>query len=243
VTGTLELDGVRAGYGRIEVLHGLSLRVPAGSVVALLGPNGAGKTTTMRAVAGTLPLTAGRISLDGRRIDGLRPSAVARRGVTLVPEGRGVFGGLTVEENLRIAHRSAAGDPGSWTAWLDRVGATFPRLTERLGQVAGSMSGGERQMLAMCRALAGQPRVVLVDELSMGLAPLVVEELFGQVAALRDAGQTILLVEQYLTHALRYADVCYVLAKGRVVFCGEPAELRSTAAAGALFAGAGATAG
>ena len=233
----LELQDVRAGYGRIEVLHGLSLAVPTGSVVALLGPNGAGKTTALRTVAGLLPITAGTIRLDGRRLDGARPSVIARQGVTLVPEGRGVFPGLTVEENLRIAHRAAPADEGgAWDDWLERATTIFPRLGERLPQIAGSLSGGEQQMLAICRALVGRPRVVLVDELSMGLAPLVVEQLFEQIANLRDAGQTILLVEQYLTHALRYADVCYVLAKGRVAFCGEAGELERAASSGAFLA-------
>jgi branched-chain amino acid transport system ATP-binding protein len=236
VSVLLELRDVRAGYGRIEVLHGIDLAVPEGSVVAVLGPNGAGKTTTLRAISGTLPIAGGSIRLDGRRLDGRRPSVVAKRGVTLVPEGRGVFGGLTVDENLRIAHRSAApGTEGPYDAFLERVTAIFPRLGERQFQVAGSMSGGEQQMLALCRALAGQPRVVLVDELSMGLAPLVVDQLFEQVAALRAAGQTIVLVEQYLTHALRYADLCYVLAKGTVAWCGDPAELRTSSAATSLF--------
>jgi branched-chain amino acid transport system ATP-binding protein len=236
VSVVLELRGVRAGYGRIEVLHGIDLAVPEGSVVAVLGPNGAGKTTTLRAISGTLPVASGSIRLDGRRIDSRRPSVIAKRGVTLVPEGRGVFGGMTVDENLRIAHRSAAaGTAGSYEEFLGRVTAIFPRLGERQFQVAGSMSGGEQQMLALCRALAGQPRVVLVDELSMGLAPLVVDQLFEQVAALRAAGQTIVLVEQYLTHALRYADLCYVLAKGTVAWCGDPAELRASSAASSLF--------
>jgi branched-chain amino acid transport system ATP-binding protein len=235
VSPLLELRDVRAGYGRIEVLHGLHLAVPAGSVVAVLGPNGAGKTTTLRAISGTLPLTSGSIVLDGRRIDGRRPSAIARRGVTLVPEGRGVFGGLSVEENLRIAHRSAAaGTAGSWDGFVTEVTSVFPRLGERMDQIAGSMSGGEQQMLALCRALAGEPRVVLVDELSMGLAPLVVDQLFEQIAVLRAAGRTIVLVEQYLTHALRYADLCYVLAKGSVAWCGDPSELRASSA-GDLF--------
>jgi branched-chain amino acid transport system ATP-binding protein len=226
VSAALSLEGVTAGYGKIEVLHDLTLAVPAGSVVAVLGPNGAGKTTTLRAVAGTLPLRRGRISLDGRRIDGRRPSAIARAGVTSIPEGRGVFGGLTVEENLRIAHRSGVGAVAPWDEWLASVAATFPRLGERRAQLAGSLSGGEQQMLAMARALVGDPKVVLFDELSMGLAPLVVEQLFDQVARLRAEGRTILLVEQYLTHALRHADLCYVLAKGKVAWCGEPAELR-----------------
>jgi branched-chain amino acid transport system ATP-binding protein len=183
----------------------------------------------LRAIAGTVPVTSGSVRLDGRRLHGRRPSAVAGLGVVLVPEGRGVFPGLTVEENLRIAHRREF-EP--WASFLGRVTATFPRLGERLDQLASSMSGGEQQMLALSRALAGEPRIVLIDELSMGLAPLVVEQLFKQVAALRDAGRTILLVEQYLTHALRCADVCYVLAKGRVTFCGEPGELRGMSLTG-----------
>jgi len=233
-TPVLEVRDLRAGYGRIEVLHGVSFAVPAGTVVAVLGPNGAGKTTTLGAIAGTVAVRGGRVLLDGHRIDGRRPSAIARRGLTLVPEGRGVFPGLSVEENLRIAHRSTPN--GSWEAWLESIGTTFPRLLERLSQQAGSLSGGEQQMLAMCRALVGDPRVVLIDELSMGLAPLVVEQLFEQVASLRAQGRTIVLVEQYLTHALRHADLCYVLAKGRVAFCGEPAELRSASSL-TLFAG------
>jgi branched-chain amino acid transport system ATP-binding protein len=236
----LELVGVRAGYGRIEVLHGLDLAVPEGCVAALLGPNGAGKTTTLRAISGTLPVTGGAIRLDGRRIDRLRTPTIARRGVTLIPEGRGIFPGLTVAENLRITHRSGGagggGDAEPWPVWLERVTATFPILGTRLGQVAGSLSGGEQQMLALSRALVGRPRVVLVDELSMGLAPLVVEQLFEQIAALRDAGQTVLLVEQYLGHALRHADLCYVLAKGRVAFVGEPGELERLSAGGAFLA-------
>jgi branched-chain amino acid transport system ATP-binding protein len=228
VTVALALEGVTAGYGKIEVLHDLSLAVPAGSVVAVLGPNGAGKTTTLRAIAGTLPIRRGRILLDGRRISGRRASTIARAGVTSIPEGRGVFAGLTVEENLRIAHRSGVGLVPPWDEWLASVAETFPRLGERRTQLAGSLSGGEQQMLAMARALVGDPKVVLCDELSMGLAPLVVEQLFEQVARLRSEGRTIVLVEQYVTHALRHADLVYVLAKGRLSWCGEPGELRGT---------------
>ena len=229
MTAALELEGVCAAYGRIQVLRGIDLTVPAGSVVALLGPNGVGKTTTLRAISGTVPVSAGRVRLDGRRIDNLRPNAIARRGLVLVPEGRGVFPALSVEDNLRVAHRSAPRDQaGSWSAYLDQVTASFPRLGERLGQAAGSLSGGEQQMLAVCRSLAGEPRVVMFDELSMGLAPLVVAELFERVAALRDAGRTIVLVEQHLTYALQLADLCYVLSKGEVVFAGEPGELRGS---------------
>jgi branched-chain amino acid transport system ATP-binding protein len=238
VTPALELTDVRAGYGRIEVLHGVSLRVPAGSVVALLGPNGVGKTTTLRAISGTVAVSGGAIRLAGRRIDNRRPSAIAARGLTLVPEGRGVFPALTVEDNLRIAHHGApAAQAGPWEAWLDEIVATFPRLGERLQQRAGSLSGGEQQMLAVCRALVGEPEVVLFDELSMGLAPLVVAELFDRVAALRDAGRTIVLVEQYLTYALGLADLCYVLSKGRVAWLGEPGELTRSATAAAFLAG------
>ncbi len=238
MTGTLELTGVRAGYGRIEILHGVDLKVPAGSVVALLGPNGVGKTTTLRAISGTIPVTAGAIRFADRRIDNRRPSEIAKRGLVLVPEGRGIFPALTVRDNLRVAHRSAPADAaGPWVAWLAATIETFPRIGERLDQIAGSLSGGEQQMLAVCRALVGEPRVVLFDELSMGLAPLVVAELFERVASLRDAGRTIVLVEQHLTHALALADLCYVLAKGKVVWAGEPGELRHLPSAAAYLAG------
>ena len=238
MTAGLDLEGVCAGYGRIQVLRGIDLTVPAGSVVALLGPNGVGKTTTLRAISGTVPVTSGRIRLDGRRIDRLRPSAIAKRGLVLVPEGRGVFPALSVEDNLRVAHRSAPRDvAGTWPEFLDDITTTFPRLGERLSQTAGSLSGGEQQMLAVCRALVGQPKVVMFDELSMGLAPLIVAELFERVAALRDAGRTIVLVEQHLTYALDLADLCYVLAKGEVVFAGEPGELRGSAALAGHLAG------
>jgi branched-chain amino acid transport system ATP-binding protein len=238
VSAALELQGVRAGYGRIQVLHGVDLVVPAGSVVALLGPNGVGKTTTLRAISGTLPVTSGSIRLDGRRIDNRRPNAIAARGVRLVPEGRGVFPALSVRDNLRILHRSVPrSTAGPWEDWLAEVSATFPRLGERLDQAAGSLSGGEQQMLSVCRALGQGSRVVLFDELSMGLAPLVVAELFRRVADLRAQGRTIVLVEQHLTYALELADLCYVLAKGEVVWAGEPGELRRNRRAAAFLSG------
>jgi branched-chain amino acid transport system ATP-binding protein len=237
MTLALELDDVHAGYGRIEVLHGVDLVVPEGSVVALLGPNGVGKTTTLRAIAGLLPVTSGTIRLDGRRVDGRRASAIAGRGLVLVPEGRGVFPALTVQDNLRVAHHSAPPElAGGWGEWIDRVGTTFPRLRDRMGQQAGSLSGGEQQMLALCRALAGDPKVVLFDELSMGLAPLIVSELFEHIAALREQGRTVLLVEQYLTYALELADLCYILAKGTVVWRGDPRELTGSATAARYLA-------
>lgn len=237
----LQLDGVVAGYGRVEILHGVSLAVPQGTVVALLGPNGAGKTTTLRAISGTVPLTKGVIRLDGRRISGRSTSAIAQRGVVLIPEGRGVFPSLSVADNIEIAVRSAPDtSPGQRRAGFERIVATFPRLGERLSQAAGTLSGGEQQMLALSRALVSRPRVLMMDEISMGLAPIVVDQLFAAVAALRAEGATILLVEQYLTHALRLADICYVLAKGEVAFVGDPVELRDPAVVSG-YLGVGAT--
>jgi len=238
----LELDGVVAGYGRVEVLHGVSLAVPEGTVVALLGPNGAGKTTTLRTISGTTPPTRGVIRLDGKRINGRAPSAISRRGVTLVPEGRGVFPNLSVRDNIEIAVRSARGGSTikSRKAGFDRIVGTFPRLGERLAQASGTLSGGEQQMLALGRALVAEPRVLMMDEISMGLAPIVVDQLFEAVGALRAEGTTILLVEQYLTHALQFADICYVLSKGEVSFCGEPMELRDPAIV-SRYLGVGAT--
>ena len=234
----LELDGVTTGYGKVEVLHGLSLTVPAGSVVALIGPNGAGKTTTLRAIAGTLPVWRGAVRLEGRRVETLRPVERARAGLTLIPEGRGIFPGLTVRDNLDISARAARSVDGGRAQRLDRVLDTFPRLRERFEQRAGTLSGGEQQMLSLSRALLADPKVLLMDELSMGLAPKIVEQLFETVGELKRQGLTILLVEQYLTYALRYADICYVLGKGRVSFCGEPDELRGSDVLAGSYLGA-----
>ena len=226
MTHALELRDVRAGYGRIEVLHGVSIDVPKGAVVALLGRNGMGKTTTLRAIAGSIPVSSGTIRLDGRRIDSRRASAIAARGLVLVPEGRGVFPGLTVRENLAIAHRGGGRAAGDWDTYLAGVSEAFPVLGQRLDQSAGLLSGGEQQMLALTRALAGDPSLLMFDELSMGLAPIIVDQLMERVAKLRDEGRTIVLVEQYVTHAMKLADLCYVLAKGRVEWIGEPGELK-----------------
>ncbi len=226
----LEVTDLHAGYGRIEVLRGISLSVPAASVVALLGSNGVGKTTTLRAISGVLPTTSGSIRLAGRRIDGRPAAEIAGRGLVMVPEGRGVFPGLSVEENLRLIHGSLGADT-SWDSFADEITTTFPQLGVRFGQQAGSLSGGEQQMLAVSRVLAGEPQLVLFDELSMGLAPLVVEQLFATVAAMRDRGVTIVLVEQFMTHALALADVCYVISRGVVSWAGEPSELRNSSVA------------
>ncbi len=222
----LELRGVHAGYGRIGVLRDLNLRVPAGSVVALLGPNGAGKTTTLNAIAGTIPITRGDLQLEGRSVRRLSAYERARRGIILVPEGRGVFPSLSVKENLELVVRGSGCDAQTREQRLDEVLDVFPRLRERLTQRAGTMSGGEQQMLALSRAFLTSPKVLLMDEISMGLAPQLVEDLFAAVETLRGRGATIVLVEQFLTYALRFADVCYVLNKGRVAFVGEPCELR-----------------
>jgi branched-chain amino acid transport system ATP-binding protein len=224
MTRVLNVEHVTSGYGRVRVLDGLSLTVPEGKVAVLLGTNGAGKTTTLRTIAGLLPVWSGQITVDGRRVDGLDPLDVARAGVTLVPEGRGVFPALTVRENLDVAAhaRVAAGDRRRRVGEvLDR----FPQLGARLAQRAGTLSGGEQQMLALARGLLARPRLLMIDELSTGLAPLVVEELYRTVRQMKEGGQTILLVEQYLTHALGVADVCYVLHKGRLSFVGDAGEL------------------
>jgi branched-chain amino acid transport system ATP-binding protein len=222
----LELRGVHAGYGRIEVLRNLNLRVPAGSVVALLGPNGAGKTTTLSAIAGTLPIQRGDLLLEGSSIRRLSAFDRTRRGVVLVPEGRGVFPGLTVRENLELIVRGSRCDGDTREARMAEVLEMFPRLGERAAQRAGTLSGGEQQMLALSRAFLTDPKVLLMDEISMGLAPQLVEDLFAAVQTLKERGRTIVLVEQFLTYALRFADICYVLNKGTVSFVGEPCELR-----------------
>jgi branched-chain amino acid transport system ATP-binding protein len=227
----LELRNVSAGYGRIEVVHDIDLVVPAGSVVALLGPNGAGKTTTLSAIAGTIPLMRGDLLLDGRSIRDLSTYERTRRGVGLVPEGRSVFPSLSVRDNLELVVRASDAAPDQRAERLDEVLHIFPRLAERRDQRAGTLSGGEQQMLALSRAFLSTARVLLMDEISMGLAPRLVEDLFAAVQHLRDRGKTIVLVEQFLTYALRFADICYVLAKGRVTFIGDAGEMRSGAGA------------
>jgi branched-chain amino acid transport system ATP-binding protein len=223
----LILDNVSAGYGRIEVLHDLSFAVPEGTVCALLGPNGAGKTTTLSVISGQLETQRGRVLLDGRNINRLSAYERAVRGVTLIPEGRGIFPGLSVHDNLDIAAHAAPGVDDGWRSeQLTRVFDLFPRLQERREQRAGTMSGGEQQMLALSRAFLARPKLLLLDEISMGLAPQLVAQLFAGVRQLRELGTTIVLVEQYLTYALDLADLCYVMGKGRIVFTGEPAELR-----------------
>ena len=213
----LSLRDVRVAYGAVEVLHGINLDVPAGALTALLGPNGAGKTTLLSAIAGVLPLRAGVITWAGRELRGMPPDERARAGMLLMPERRGIFPNLSVRDNLEVfAGRDADLEPAT---------SAFPVLGSRLGQLAGSLSGGEQQMLAMSRALLTSPRLLLLDEISLGLAPRVTRQLFDVVRQLAASGSTVVLVEQYLSDALQLADVVYVLARGGIAFAGEPGEL------------------
>lgn len=222
----LELKGIRAGYAGTTVLRGVDLVVPACSVVALLGPNGAGKTTLLRVASGLLKPTEGEIVIDGENVTGFSPHALVTRGVCHVPEGRGIFPSLRVRDNL-LMHSL----PGKEKEGLEQAVSAFPRLGERLDQLAGTMSGGEQQMLALARAYVQNPRFVLLDEVSMGLAPLVVDEIFAFLEILAASGASLLLVEQYVTRALEVADYVYLLNRGEVVFIGEPAEIDADALA------------
>ncbi len=217
----LELTDLRAAYGDIDVLHGVDFAMEAGTVFALLGPNGAGKSTTLKVISGLLAPTGGSVSLCGRRVTGADADALARAGVCLVPEGRGIFPNLTVTENLRMATFTGT----SLADVLDRSFTRFPRLAERRTQVAGTMSGGEQQMLAMARALATDPAVLLLDELSMGLAPIIVSGLYEQVQAIADEGTSILVVEQFAHEVLGVADVAAIMLHGRVQRVGAPSEI------------------
>ncbi|MDQ1497689.1 MAG: branched-chain amino acid transport system ATP-binding protein [Actinomycetota bacterium] len=213
------LDNVTAGYGDTTVLRNVSLRVPAGATVALLGPNGAGKTTLLRVASGLLKPWTGRLLIDGADVTAASPHALVGRGVCHVPEGRGVFPSLTVRENLLLQVSAKEADS------IGRAVDAFPILGERMSQVAGTLSGGQQQMLALARAYLSNPSVILLDEVSMGLAPKIVDEIFEFLGRLSEAGSALLLVEQYVTRALAVADYVYMLNKGQVTFCGEPGEL------------------
>ena len=228
----LEVEGLSAGYGGARALFGLGFRVSAGEVVTLLGRNGMGKTTAVRAVMGLLPsvggrLLGGRIAVDGAPVAGLPPHRVAQRGLGLVPEGRQVFPNLTVEENLTAtaANRSGAAAP-RWT--LAEVYALFPRLKERRGSAGAKLSGGEQQMLAIGRALMTNPRLLILDEATEGLAPLVRTEIWAVLARLKAEGQAILLIDKNLAAVLRLADRHVVIERGRAVWTGTSAELEAS---------------
>ena len=220
----LELRGVRAAYDQITVLHGVDLSVRAGQVVALLGPNGAGKTTTLRVAAGIHPPSSGRLLLGGRDMTGATPHLLARKGVCLIPEGRGVFPNLSVRDNLlMMTYTGRSRDEVEEIAF-----ARFPVLARRAGQTAGTLSGGEQQMLALARGLVTDPAVLLLDELSMGLAPLVVAELYEQVTEIARQGVAVLVVEQFAAAVLDIADHAAVLVRGRIRRQGDPDEALRT---------------
>ncbi|WP_432830980.1 ABC transporter ATP-binding protein [Dactylosporangium sp. CA-092794] len=224
--GRLDIKDLRVSYGELPVIHGLDLTVEPGEIVVLLGANGAGKTTTLRAISKMdMVSVSGSILLDGQSIIGLRPEAVVRRGIAHVPQGRGTFSDLTVEENLRIgSFLNRKGINDRIAHWYE----VFPRLYERRDQRAGGLSGGEQQMLAVSRALMSEPKVLLLDEPSLGLAPLVVQDLFHRFAELNErTGTSILVVEQNANLALDVADRAYVLERGEIAVHGPAAELRS----------------
>ncbi|MDZ7675097.1 MAG: ABC transporter ATP-binding protein [Acidimicrobiales bacterium] len=217
----LELTGVRAGYGRIQVLHGVDLIVPRGTIVGLLGPNGAGKSTTIGVISGQVPTSTGAVTMLGHDVTGAGADALARAGVCTIPEGRGMFPNLTVDENVwMFTHRGV-----STREARDIAYDHFPVLAERRSMMAGRLSGGEQQMLALARALATRPSLLLLDELSMGLAPIIVEQLYEQVAAVTAGGVGILLVEQFAGHVLDVADQVAVMVNGRIRAAGRPHEM------------------
>ncbi len=233
---SLEIDGLEVAYGRISAVRDVSIAVPDGQVVCLIGANGAGKTTTMRAISGLVRPRAGQIRFAGRDITGQPAHRIAAAGLRQVPEGRQCFAELTVMENLALGAYLVS-DRNEVSRRRQGVLARFPRLRERLGQFAGLMSGGEQQMLAIGRALMGAPRLLLLDEPSMGLAPLLVEEIFAIIAALKADGTTILLVEQNASAALEVADFAYVLENGRVVLSGPASEVANNPAVAAAYLG------
>jgi branched-chain amino acid transport system ATP-binding protein len=217
----LELRRVHASYGQIEVLHGIDLAVSTGGVLALLGPNGAGKSTALKVASGQMEPTSGCFHVLGRHANGFKPDALARAGVCTLPDGRGIFPNLTVTENLRLMTFGGA----SRSEVESQAFRRFPRLAERRGQIAGTLSGGEQQMLAMARTLSVEPAVLLLDEISMGLAPMIVAELYELVAQIAAEGVAIILAEQFAATALGVATHVAVVVQGRIVASGTPDEL------------------
>jgi len=220
----LEIDNITLQYGRIQALHGISLQVDEGEVVALIGGNGAGKTTTMRAISGLRPVASGRIRFAGQDITNMRADLRVVRGISQAPEGRGIFPGMTVLENLEMGAYTRR-DVSGVQADLRRVYTLFPRLEERRRQVGGTLSGGEQQMLAVGRALMSRPKLMLLDEPSMGLAPMLIQQIFAIISEINQQGTTILLVEQNAQQALSRAHRAYVLETGRIVKSGAGSEL------------------
>ena len=238
----LSITNLHAGYGKVEVLQGISLEVPKGQVVTLIGSNGAGKTTTMRAISGMIAPREGKVMLGDVDITGRESHRIARLGLAHSPEGRRVFATMTVNDNLLLGAfpRFTGSRPkGDIAADLERAMAYFPRLKERRLQLAGTLSGGEQQMLAMARAMMMNPEVVLLDEPSMGLAPILVDEVFRIISRLRAEGVTMLLVEQFAAAALNVSDYGYVLENGRIAVHGPAEKLKNDPAVQAAYLGGG----
>jgi branched-chain amino acid transport system ATP-binding protein len=225
MSALLEARGIRTGYGRLPVVFNIDLEVHEGEIVALLGANGAGKTTTLRALSGLLPLMAGEVSLDGTSLGGTPADKIARGGVVHVPQGRGIFPNLRVEETLRLACAMARIPRREVDGRVEDMYGVFRPLHARRTQLAGTLSGGEQQMLAIARGLIMKPRVLMIDEMSQGLAPTIVQDLFGIVRSLPEQGVAVLIVEQFVTHALAVASRAYVLEKGEVAYSGDAAAL------------------
>ncbi|WP_036535765.1 ABC transporter ATP-binding protein [Nocardia cyriacigeorgica] len=236
----LEVDEISVNYGRIQALHGISLRVAEGELVTLLGANGAGKTTTMRALSGLLPLTKGRIVFEGRDISRMKAHERVVAGLIQAPEGRGIFPGMSVQENLDMGcYARPFKQKTEYAATLDRVFDLFPRLQERRKQVGGTLSGGEQQMLAIGRSLMARPRLLLLDEPSMGLAPMVIQQIFRIISEINQQGTTVLLVEQNARQALKRSDRGYILETGAVTKTGTGADLLVDPAVKSAYLGVG----
>ena len=236
----LTIDNLEAGYGKVQVLHGVSIQVPKGKIVTLIGSNGAGKTTTMRAISGMIKPVSGKISLAGQDITGMDSHQIAKRGLAHSPEGRRVFATLSVIDNIRLGafvRYTNARPKGDVESDLQKAMEMFPRLKERTNQLAGTLSGGEQQMLAMARAVMLNPDVFLLDEPSMGLAPILVEEVFNIISRLKAQGVTMLLVEQFAAAALKVADYGYVLENGRISVHGPADKLKDDPAVKAAYLG------
>jgi branched-chain amino acid transport system ATP-binding protein len=234
----LTVEGLAVSYGAVRAVRDVGLSVEAGEIVTILGANGAGKSSTLNAIMGLVPASAGRVVFDGQEISGWAPERVVKLGMTLTPEGRRVFPRLTVQENLilgAVARRERAGAAAREAAMLER----FPILAQRRGQAAGTLSGGEQQQLAIARSLMSEPRLLLLDEPSLGLAPKFVDLIFDLIIQLREEGVTILLVEQNVDRALAISDRGYVLAGGRVELTGPCAELRASSAVESAYLGMG----
>jgi branched-chain amino acid transport system ATP-binding protein len=232
----LDVADLVVHYGLVQALRGVTFHVDAGEMVALVGANGAGKTTTLRAISGRLKPTSGTIEFDGEPIGGLAAHRVVSRGVAHLPEGRELFRGMTVRDNLQLG-AWANPDPAAVDERLTSVLDTFPRLRERIEQTAGTLSGGEQQMLGVARALMSNPRLLIIDELSLGLAPIVVDQLFDTLRAVNDTGTAVVIVEQFVHMALAHTDRAYVLAKGEVVMDGPSALLREDASLVSTYLG------